>query len=344
MNPDTAVRGPVGTSLLVLNKGEVESLLPMPTCIDLMEAALASLARGEVVLPLRPVLRIPDSQNAFALMPAYSRPLDAIAAKLITVFPGNHGTAVDSHQGVVVLFDGGDGRPLAVMDASAITAIRTAAVSGVATRLLAREDAADLAILGSGVQARTHVDAMLAVRPFRSVRIWSRNDAHARALARELSARRDIDCQPATDAASAVRGADVVCTVTAAREPVLRGEWLREGAHVNAVGASIPAARELDTAAVRRARLFVDRRESALNEAGDILIPMREGAIAEDHIQAEIGAVLLGSAAGRGSAGEITLFKSLGIAVEDLACAHFLLGRARQDQRGTWVPFAGARP
>lgn len=329
-------------SLLILNKGEIESLLPMPTCIDLMEAALASLARGEVVLPLRPVLRIPDSPNAFALMPAYSRQLDAIAAKLITVYPGNHGTAVDSHQGVVVLFGGADGSPLAVMDASAITAIRTAAVSGVATRLLARQDATELAILGSGVQARTHIDAMLAVRPFRAVRIWSRSAAHARALARELSARRGIDCEAAADAASAVRRADVVCTVTAAREPVLRGEWLREGTHVNAVGASIPAARELDTAAVRKARLFVDRRESALHEAGDILIPMGEGAIAADHIQAELGELLLGSAPGRRAATEITLFKSLGIAVEDLACAHFLLGRARQEKRGTLVPFAGA--
>ena len=328
--------------LLILNKRDVESLLPMPKCIELMEGALASLARGEVVLPLRPVLRIPDSPNVFALMPAYSRALDAIAAKLITVYPENHGTGVDSHQGVVVLFDGRRGSPNAVMDASAITAIRTAAVSGVATRLLARADATILAMLGAGVQARTHVDAMLAVRPFRSMQIWSRSRARARQLADDVGRRHRIDCVVATDAQAAVRNADVVCTVTASREPVLSGAWLSAGAHLNAVGASLPTARELDSDAVRRARVFVDRRESALNEAGDLLIPIREGVISPEHIVGELGELLIGSMRGRRTDDEITLFKSLGIAVEDLACAHFLFDRAQQEEAGVWADLGGA--
>ena len=328
-----------GRELLFLGRAEVQRLLPMPTCIELMEGALASLARGEVVLPLRPVIRIPDSQNVFALMPAYSSDLSAMAAKLITVFPGNHGTARDSHQGVVALFDGDTGSVAAIMDAASITAIRTAAVSGLATRVLARDDARTLGILGSGVQASTHFEAMMAVRPFQRVLLWSRDRAHADALASRMRQGRDggPEIRVVEGAEEASAGADVVCTVTASRDPVLRGEWLRPGAHVNAVGASIPAARELDTAAVRGARLFVDRRESALNEAGDILIPMREGAIAADHIVAELGEVLIGKSPGRRSPDEVTLFKSLGIAVEDLACAHFLADEARRAGAGTWV-------
>lgn len=327
--------------LLILNKRDVEALLPMPKCIDLMADALASLARGEVVLPLRPVLRIPDSPNYFAVMPAYSAALKAIGAKLISGYPGNHGTALDSHQGAVVLFDGENGSPLALMDAASITAIRTAAVSGVATRLLATPNAATLAILGSGVQGRTHVDAMLAVRPFTKVLVWSRSTEHARALVSAAAKQHAAAFEVAASTQDAVRAADVVCTVTASREPVLEGKWLRPGAHVNAVGASIPTARELDTEAIRRCRVFVDRRESALNEAGDLLIPMREGAFAADGIVAEIGELLTGAAKGRRDNHEITLFKSLGIAVEDLATAHYLYGRAKQDRAGAWVEFGG---
>lgn len=309
----------------------------MQACLELMESALASLSRGEVILPLRPVLRIPDSPNVFALMPAYSKPLNAIGTKLITVYPANHGTALESHQGAVLLFDGENGSLLAMMDASSITAIRTAAVSGVATRLLARKNATTLAILGAGVQAGTHIHAMLAVRPFTKILVWSRTPEHARAVAEDAEQRHRVKAEAVKDAASAVRAADVVCTVTASREPVLHGEWLKAGAHINAVGASIPTARELDTEAVRRARIFVDRRESALNEAGDILIPMKEGAITADAIVAEIGERLADGAAARRNDDEITLFKSLGLAIEDLACAHYLHGRAKADGAGTWV-------
>ena len=312
-------------------------MLSMPTCIGLMEDALASLARGEVVHPLRPVLRIPDSPNAYAVMPAYSKALDAIGTKLISVFPGNHGTALDSHQGAVVLFDAKNGSLLALMDAVSITAIRTAAVSGVATKLLARRDAATLAILGSGTQARTHLDAMLAARPFKKVRVWSRNTKHARAFAQDAARKYVVDVSVSESAEVASRGADVICTVTASREPVLFGEWLTPGAHVNAVGASLPTTRELDTAAVGRSRVFVDRRESALAEAGDLLIPIQERAFGEKHIVAEIGELLAGKATGRRDDQEITLFKSLGLAVEDLACAAHLHEKATAEGTGAWV-------
>lgn len=323
--------------MLILTRRDVTSLLTMPRCIGLMEHALASLARGEVILPLRPVIRIPDSANVFAVMPAYSGALRASGAKLITVYPGNHGGAVDSHQGLVALFDGENGSPLAIMDAASITAIRTAAVSGVATRLLARKHVRTVAILGAGVQGHTHVDAMLAVRPFERVVIWSRTADHAREFAAESGRRHEAHFEVAATAEAAVRNADVICTVTAAREPVLLGEWLRPGVHVNAVGASVPTARELDTAAVARSRLFVDRRESALNEAGDVLIPMKEGAFGTGHIVAEIGELLTGTAQGRRTDDDVTLFKSLGLAVEDLACAHYLHDRARGESVGTQV-------
>jgi ornithine cyclodeaminase len=326
-------------SLLVLKKSDVASLLSMEKCIELMSDALASLARGDVVLPLRPVIRIPDSRNAFGVMPAYSASLKAIGAKLISVFPDNHGTALDSHQGAVALFDGTNGSLLSLMEAGSITAIRTAAVSGVATKLLARKDARTVAILGSGAQGRTHIDAMMAVRPFTRVIVWSRNPAHAHTLIEAAAKAHRVTFEVSGTAAAAVASADVVCTVTASREPVLEGAWLRDGVHINAVGASLPSTRELDSTAVKRSRVFVDRRESAVHEAGDLIIPMKEGAFAMTDIVAEIGELLIGSATGRRNEQEITLFKSLGIAVEDLACAQYLYDRARTDGVGTLVDF-----
>ena len=324
-------------SLLILNKREVSQLLSMPKCIELMEAALASLARGEVVLPLRPVIRIPDTTNFFGVMPAYSGALKAIGAKLISVFPANHGTALASHQGAVALFDGSNGCLLSLMDAASITAIRTAAVSGVATKLLARKDASTVTILGSGVQARTHIDAMLAARPFQHVIVWSRDPKHAHALVESASKDHQVAFEVAGDRAAAVGHADVICTVTASREPVLEGTWLRDGTHINAVGASVPTARELDTAAVTRSRVFVDCRESALNEAGELIIPMKKGKFAASDIVAEIGELLTGAAKGRRSEHEITLFKSLGVAVEDLAAAHHVHEQAVARGAGTVV-------
>ena len=325
--------------ILVVPKSEVPRLLPMRECMDVMAAALQGLARGEAILPLRQVLLLPGGQGAFATMPAVLTGNGAIGLKAITVFPGNHGTELDSHQGAVLLFEAERGRLLAVMDASSITAIRTAAVSGVATRVLAREDAGDLAILGTGVQALTHLEAMAESRRLRRVRVWSRDPARVARFAEHASERVGIGVEAAGSAREAVLGADLVCTVTASRESVLRGDWLAAGAHVNAVGASLPTARELDTPAIVAARLFVDRRESALHESGDFLIPKAEGAITDAHIQAELGEVLTGVHPGRRAPDEITVFKSLGLALEDVAAAHRIHENALRSGTGTWIDF-----
>jgi ornithine cyclodeaminase len=208
---------------------------------------------------------------------------------------------------------------------------------------LAREDADELAILGSGVQAHAHVKAMLAARNIGHVRVWSPNPEYVRAFARNICESRDIEVTPMNNPLDAVKGADIVCTTTSAREPVLMGEWLTPGVHINAVGSSIPQARELDTDAVAKSRLFVDRRESTINEAGDYLIPKQEGIIGDHHIQGELGEILAGQIDGRRSAGEITLFKSLGLGVEDIASAHLVYQKALQQDLGTWVEFGGER-
>lgn len=301
----------------------------MDQCIALMEDVLASLAQGGAVLPLRSILWLPERKGALGLMPAFLSREKALGVKVVTFFPQNEGTKLDSHQGAVLLFDSETGSLEAVIDATSITAIRTAAVSGAATRLLARAGAGDLALVGSGVQARTHLAAMLAVRKIRRARVASKDFSAARAFAERESRRYGLSVEAVPSVREAVEGADVVCTVTSAREPVVAGEWLSPGAHVNAVGSSVASARELDTAAVVRSRLYVDRRESALNEAGDFLIPKREGAIGDGHIVGEIGEVLSGTAPGRGSDSEITLFKSVGLAVEDVACARHIAEKAR---------------
>jgi ornithine cyclodeaminase len=329
--------------VLIVNQSEVAQLLPMRECIEAMTEALGATARGEVVLPLRQVTILPDNLGALACMPAFAGSLGGIGVKVITVFPGNHDTPFNSHQGAVLYFDAEHGSLRAIVDASEVTAIRTAAVSAVATRALAREDAGDLAILGSGVQARTHLEAMLLVRPIRRVRIWSPTTEHRDAFAERESRRLGVAIEPAASAQSAVAQAHIICTVTGARQPVLKGKWIAPGAHVNAVGSSLRTSRELDTDAVVRARLFVDRRESALNEAGDFLIPKAEGAIGDDHILGELGDLLLGKVPGRASSEDITVFKSLGLAVEDLAAVRRIDQRARERGLGTWVELGGGR-
>lgn len=321
----------------------------MAECIDVMADAFRALARGDALLPLRQVVRLPGSPNLLALMPSQvgandrTRHRPALGAKVITVFPGNDATPYDSHMGVVLLFDDELGRLLAIMDASTITAIRTAAVSGLATRLLARPDAGDLAILGAGVQAMTHLDAMRCARTLRRVRVWSRSAERARRFAARALERHGVTIEVRESAQAAVDGADLVCTVTASREPVLRGAWLAEGAHVNAVGAALPTARELDSEAVRRSLLFVDRRESALAEAGDVLIPQAEGVIGAGHIRGELGEVLMGAVAGRERASDITLFKSLGLAIEDVAAARHIYEKGVALGTGIWISLGGLR-
>ena len=327
---------------LLIGQADVARLLPMSQCIDAMEGALAALARGEATLPLRQIVRLPAG-GLLGSMPASLGPLGVFGVKAISVFHANEGTAFDSHQGAVLLFEAEHGRLLAIIDATSITAIRTAAVSAVATRLLAREDASELAIIGSGVQARTHLEAIRLVRPLRRVRIFSRDPGRVRAFAERESRAHGIDVVPAASAEEAVRSAHVVCTVTSSCEPVLRGEWLAAGTHVNVVGAATPACREVDTAAVARSRVFVDRRESALSEAGDVLIPLREGAIDEAHVLAELGDVLIDRAGGRRAPDEVTLFKSLGLAIEDVAAAHVVHRNAERLGAGTRMDLGGMR-
>ena len=318
--------------LLVLSHDDVRRLLPMGECIELMEAALSDLARGRAWQPLRFVIRPPEEPTLLGLMPAHrSEPQPAYGLKAICIFPENPARGLDAHQGGVFLFDGETGEPRALLDGSAVTAVRTAAVSAVATRALAREDAKELAILGAGVQARSHLEALPHVRSFERARIWSRTPDHAREVATEVR----LEVEVAESAEAAVNGADVIVTATTSHEPVLERAWLATGAHVNAVGSSIPTARELDDKTMAEAALFCDARESLVNEAGDYLL----AGLGEESIRAELGEVLAGSAEGRRDPEELTVFKSLGLGVEDLAAAEHVYERARAEGVGSAVPF-----
>jgi ornithine cyclodeaminase/alanine dehydrogenase-like protein (mu-crystallin family) len=303
-------------SVLVLDEHAVRRLLTMEACIEAMDEVLRSLQRGELYQPLRPVFRPPGAETLLGLMPAHrggERP--AWSLKEIVIAPGNPARGLDSHQGAVLLHDGGTGALLALLNASAITEIRTAAVSAVATRALARPDARTVAILGGGVQARAHAEAMSAVLPDAEIRTWTRGGGGT--------------------PEETLRGADVVCTCTSAREPILERGWLAPGAHVNAVGSSVPNARELDADTVADATLVVDRRESALNEAGDLLL----AGYGAERIAAELGEVLVGDHPGRTRDDELTVFKSLGLGVEDLAAAELVVRLARERSVGTEVAF-----
>jgi ornithine cyclodeaminase/alanine dehydrogenase-like protein (mu-crystallin family) len=312
----------------ILDEADVRRLLPMSECIDLMADALGSVSRGDVHNPLRWMVQPPGEESLLALMPSHrggDRPLWGL--KTISLFPSNQARGLDMHQGFVTLFDGKTGQTRALMNAGGITAVRTAAVSGLATRLLARSETRTLAIVGAGIQAKAHLEAMRAVRSFERVLVASRTPGRA---ARELDGIEEV-----TTAEEAVRDADVVVTATNSVEPIVRREWLKDGAHLNVVGSSQPHAREVDSQTVRDAALFVDRRESTLNEAGDFLVPQREGLVGPEHIRAEIGELVNGTAEGRRNDDELTLFKSLGLAIEDLVAAEYILARAEAENVGT---------
>jgi ornithine cyclodeaminase/alanine dehydrogenase-like protein (mu-crystallin family) len=320
-------------SVWVFSEEDVRQVLDMESCIEAMSAVLSSLARGELYQPLRFVVR-PPADELLGLMPAWRGGASPVfSLKEIVISPGNSARGLDPHQGAVLLHDGVTGELRAILNASAITEIRTAAVSAVATRTLARRDASVVAILGSGVQGRAHVDAMRAVLPDAELRIWSRTAEHATGLALRSNA------AAYRSAEEALQDAHVVCTTTSAREPILRREWLASGAHVNAVGSSVPWARELDVGTVVDASLFVDRRESTVNEAGDYLAAVEEAGIDAGHIRAELGEVLAGTHGGRAADDELTLFKSLGLAVEDLAAAELCVARGAERGIGTEVDF-----
>jgi ornithine cyclodeaminase/alanine dehydrogenase-like protein (mu-crystallin family) len=325
----------------ILSHDDVHRSLPPAACADAMEQVLAALARGELFFPLRSVVRPPGAAGLMGLMPAYrggNAPLYAL--KAVCIYPDNpvkHG--IDAHQGGVLLYDGETGELTAVVDGAALTSVRTAAVTAVATKALARPESSELAIIGAGSQARAHLAALAAVLPLSRVRVQSRTFAHAQALADEASASHGFPVEAVETVADAMRGAHVVVTVSTAREPIVGVEHLEPGMHVNLVGSSISSTREITGAGLARTTLFVDRRESTVNESGDYLMALAEGEIDENHIRAELGDVLAGLAEGRSSADEITAFKSLGIAVEDLAAAELAVANAAAAGIGTVVPW-----
>jgi ornithine cyclodeaminase/alanine dehydrogenase-like protein (mu-crystallin family) len=322
----------------VLRAADVRALLPMADCIELMQRTMIAVSQGRVVLPLRTILVMPGERGMLGNMCAYLADPECFGAKLVSLSP-RRPPVHSSHLGVVLLFEPEHGYPVALLDAAEITAIRTAAASALATRLLAREDAGDLALLGAGEQARSHLEAMLCVRKLHRIRVWARDSERAAAFARQASARHGVSIEPCASVREAVAGADIICTVTKARDPMLHGECISPGAHLNVVGSSRADAAEVDTATVLRARFFVDHRESTINEGGEYLRALRTGAITPEHILAEIGEVAAGVKPGRRTADEVTLYKSLGIAPQDLASAHHTLEQARARSVGQRVEF-----
>ncbi len=331
--------GGTATRVLALDHERVTELLTMRDCIEVMEDCLIAVSAGEIHNPLRTIVRPPGASGLLGLMPAHLGGADPVfGVKTICVFPGNPRVGKDAHQGAVLLFGGDTGEPLAVLNASAITAIRTAAVSAVATRALARPGASVVAVIGAGVQARSHVAALAEVLPIETVRIAGRDPGRLAAAVEDLGAAHPFPVEAAPSAEAAVLEADVVVTVTSSATPVLEHAWLAPGTHIDAVGSSVPSAQEIDAATMGAARLFVDRRDSTLAESGDYLAAVAAGTVpGPGHIVAELGEVLAGTAGGRRSDDEITLFESLGLAAEDLAAARHVLAAATATGAGTWV-------
>ncbi len=316
----------------ILNESDVIACLPMADCIEAMQRVFTDMAQGGYFNPLRQRARPDGHPGWITMMPVLRLTAPRLwALKEMAVHPANTGAGLDPIQGAVLLHDGEDGRLQGVVHAAALTAIRTAAVSAVATRALARPDAAVVAIIGSGVQGRAHIEAMRCVLPHARLLLWGRDQHRATNLAAECG----IEAVASIEAA--IRAADVVCTTTAALEPVTRAAWFSPGCHLNAVGSSTPAAREIDAATIARARLFVDRREAALAESGDVLGALRDKVITPEHIAAELGEVLTGRKPGRTNTSEFTMYKALGFAALDLGAAELALQRAAQLGRGSEV-------
>lgn len=322
--------------MLVINQNEVQQLLSMASCIHIMEQVLIDLANGKAVQHLRSVFPI-QKGNVMGLMPGYLQNQSVTGAKVITIYPKNHHEGLPSHQGVVLLYDAADGSLKAMIDGTNITAIRTAAVSAVATHQLARNDAEILSLLGTGVQARTHLEAMLLVRSIRQVNVWSRNIEKAKRFKEEMEQNLAIQINIYEEVEHAVKDADIICTVTASTVPILNEKWVKDGAHINAVGACRATDRELDSELVKKSLFYVDRVESCINESGDYLIPLQEGVIDATHIIGEVGELLIGKIAGRQTDTDITIFESLGLAIEDLAAANFIYQEGKRLQKGTYI-------
>ena len=309
-----------------ISSEDVKRLLPMRECIELMREVLKEVSLGNTVLPLRTATKLGD-EKLLGIMSAYLPYKKVAGAKVLTVFHRNFEKGLPSHQGEVLLFDSETGSVKGMADASSITAIRTAAASAAATDILALKQAESLAILGGGVQARSHIEAMFCIRNIKRVFVWSIIEDEIAKLTGEMKDKYKAEFIACKTAEEAVRGADIICTVTSAKTPVLHGEWVKKGAHINAVGACSPVERELSSDCVARARLFGDRKESTVNEAGDYILALKEGAIKQDHLLGEIGEIIAGKIAGRLSNDDITIFEALGIAAEDLAAADYVLSK-----------------
>ncbi len=325
----------------MLDGDVINQVLPMADCIPVMEAALAELARGEAEVPVRLVLDAGPGVGAVALMPAELRTSRALGYKVVTVFPGARDRGEPAHQAVVALLDPDTGRILAFLDGTSITAIRTAAVSAVATRHLAREDARILVVMGSGVQAERHLDSIPLVRDLSEIRVWARRPSEAERIAATHASQAPV-VRAITDPRKALAGADIVVTATTSVEPILERGWVPAGCHINAVGSCIPTAREIDARTIADARIFVDDRQAALKESGDLLLAIADGAITAEDIAGEIGEVIVGRLPGRTSDKEITLFESLGLGVEDVAAAQFAYRQAVARQLGVPLRLSGS--
>ncbi|HHL20082.1 MAG TPA: ornithine cyclodeaminase family protein [Aliiroseovarius sp.] len=324
--------------MIILNEADIDALLPMADAIEVVDAAMRQVSDGATELPLRFTVPVGDG-NRMGVMPGAMAGDGVYGVKLISLFPGNPARGLSSHRGALALFENDTGGLIGLVEASRLTAIRTAAASAVATRALARTDAQRLAIIGTGEQAYAHLDAICAVRPITELAVAGRDRAKARALADHADTRHPgLQVTAGTDIRAAMRGADIICTVTAAREPIVSGDWLEPGQHLNAVGASIPTMREVDDRVVARAEIWTDYRPSALAQAGEIIAAVEAGRLAPEDLT-EIGAVLTGQAPGRTDAAQITLYRSLGVAAQDLACARYALERARENSVGQTADF-----
>lgn len=326
----------------IIPQSEVERLLPVGACVPVMRAAMIAVSRRDVSLPIRQFMPVPGAAGKLALMPgslhAAGEAEDAsFGIKLVCKYERPHDDPLGTHVGMVMLFDSAKGVPLAMVEGSSLTAIRTSAASALATDLLAREDARTLAIIGNGEQAMRHIAAMQAVRDIERVRVWGRDRARAWAFVKAAGERFGVPVETAPSAAEAVAGADIVCTTTSAKEPVLAGADLEPGQHVNLVGSAIATTAEVDHEAVRRMRFYVDYREAAMAAAGELLGAMEAGVVTGDHILAEIGEVAAKPALGRTSADEITCYKSLGVAAQDLAAAHAVWRAAEAEGAGSVI-------
>jgi len=328
------------TFFRVINSEDVSGLLAMDDLIEAMEDALRKFSLGQVLQPVRTVLPVGDHEF-FGVMPAMVREPQALGAKLVTVFGKNAALNLPTHLGVIVLLSPHTGALIAVMDGQRITAARTAAVSAVSATCLARDDSAIMAIIGTGVQARSHLEAMETAFELSEVRVWGPTPAHQLSFIEEMESSTTAKLVGANSAEQAVRGADLVVLVTSATEPVVRNEWIKAGAHVIGVGACRPNQREMDPALIARARLFVDSRDAALLEAGDIVMGMADGAFSASHICGELGQVLAGTLEGRRSPREVTIFKSLGLAVEDVVAANLVYQRALDQDIGLELQLSG---